>query len=703
MKQKTLYIFLLLCFSMATWAQMPMNGGGIPTIRDNGQLVNPNQRNDSITNKVDANSVPREVHAWQIDPRFGEVIAADVDTLFLNFQNSNETYGMNGEYNMLGNMGSPRLSRIFINRKDASDAYFLDPYDFFVRRPDTQLFYNTKSPFTNLSYWASGNKVVGDDRVKALFTVNANKRLNFGFVLDYLYGRGYYQYQGTSFFNGALFSSFIGEKYQMHALFSANHMKMVENGGIEDDNFITHPEDMSQNISSNTIPTILDQTWNRNDSKSLYLSHRYNVGFHRVTLDTIRTDSTSLAADSLATPKVLSSVFVPVTSFIHTLEVDHNHHQFIEYNSPSKYYNDVFLPGDSVLDRTKYFSIKNTLAIQLKEGFNKWAQAGLTAFAKFNYRSYQIPGLLDGHQVIEKYNESVFSIGGMLSRRQGKHLNYEAFAETFLSKPQAGDYHLDAKLSMNFKLLNDTISFTGHAFMKSLTPTFYLRHFHGKHYWWDNDFGKETRTRLEGILNLKRTESTLRIAVENIDKYTYLDNISSSYMDNEKIKWSNGVDVKQYNKSIRVFTAQLLQNFKLGILHWDNEITYQTTNPDAKDVLPLPKLNIYSNLYLKFNLVKNVLRMQIGGDVRYFTRYYAPDYVPGLNQFYLQNNENRIQLGNYPFVNTYINAEWKRTRIYAMVFFHVNQGMGDRMYFMAPHYPVNPQIFKLGISWNFYD
>ena len=87
MKQKTLYIFLLLCFSMATWAQMPMNGGGVPTIRDNGQLVNPNQRNDSITNKVDANSVPREVHAWQIDPRFGEVIAADVDTLFLNFQN----------------------------------------------------------------------------------------------------------------------------------------------------------------------------------------------------------------------------------------------------------------------------------------------------------------------------------------------------------------------------------------------------------------------------------------------------------------------------------------------------------------------------------------------------------------------------------------------------------------------------------------
>ena len=63
-------------------------------------------------NRIDANTVPHEIRAWKIDPKLGEVLAADVDTLFLNFQNSNETYGMNGEYNMLGNMGSPRLSRI---------------------------------------------------------------------------------------------------------------------------------------------------------------------------------------------------------------------------------------------------------------------------------------------------------------------------------------------------------------------------------------------------------------------------------------------------------------------------------------------------------------------------------------------------------------------------------------------------------------
>ena len=37
-------------------------------------------------NKVNANTVPHEIHAWKIDPKLGEILTADVDTLFLNFQ-----------------------------------------------------------------------------------------------------------------------------------------------------------------------------------------------------------------------------------------------------------------------------------------------------------------------------------------------------------------------------------------------------------------------------------------------------------------------------------------------------------------------------------------------------------------------------------------------------------------------------------------
>ena len=513
-----------------------------------------------------------------------------------------------------------------------------------------------------------------------------------GFIFDYLYGRGYYQYQANSFFNGSLFSSYTGNKYQMHMLFTANHMKQAENGGIENDDFILHPENLSQSVSSNTIPTILSETWNRNDTRNFYLTHRYNVGFYRAIQDSIQNDS------------IPRREFIPVTSFIHTLQFDQNHHQFISRDDIDGYFADQFYTDDTDFDDTRYYAIKNSFGIQLKEGFNKWAQAGLAGFVKHNFRSFDLPEL-DNEGVVyrKKYNENLISVGGELRRAQGKHVNYLISGETTLTGEDSGDFSINADLNLNFKLFNDTINLTASGFIKKITPSFLLRHYHSHYFWWDNDLSKETRTRIEGTLSLKRTGTTIRIGAEHMDNYTYLDNQSIAYYDQEGTlsRWSQRANIAQHNESIQVFTAQLTQKLHWGILNWDNELTYQTTNNE--DVLPLPKFNAYSNLYLKFNIVKNVMRMQIGADARYFTSYYAPDYLPALGQYYLQNKESKIEIGNYPIINTYINAEWKRTRIYAMVFYHVNKGTGSRKYFLAPHYPINPMIFKLGISWSFYD
>ena len=77
-----------------------------------------------------------------------------------------------------------------------------------------------------------------------IFQVNANKRLAFGFNIDYLYGRGYYPDQATAFFNAGLFASYIGERYQIQAMYNNFSLKMNENGGIADDQYVTRPENM---------------------------------------------------------------------------------------------------------------------------------------------------------------------------------------------------------------------------------------------------------------------------------------------------------------------------------------------------------------------------------------------------------------------------------------------------------------------------
>ena len=118
--------------------------------------------------------------------------------------------------------------------------------------------------------------------------------------------------------------------------------------------------------------------------------------------------------------------------------------------------------------------------------------------------------------------------------------------------------------------------------------------------------------------------------------------------------------------------------------------------------MPLPLLNVYSNLYLKFVYAK-VLKIQIGADARYFSSYYAPDYAPALEQYFVQEGEHKVQVGGYPFINVYANFHLKQVRFYVM-YYHVTQGLFENSNsFLAPHYPVNPRMFKLGLSWNFWD
>ena len=151
---------------------------------------------------------------------------------------------MFGHYNYLGNLGSPRLSRLFFEREESEPTIFMAPFSSFFTRPDQVLFTNSNVPYTNLTYYKAGSKVNGEERFKSYFSVNANKRLAFGFNIDYLYGRGYYQNQSTSHFNAGVFASYIGDKYQMQAVYNNFTMKMNENGGIQDDRYITRPEDM---------------------------------------------------------------------------------------------------------------------------------------------------------------------------------------------------------------------------------------------------------------------------------------------------------------------------------------------------------------------------------------------------------------------------------------------------------------------------
>ena len=725
--------------------------------------------------------IPKGIKVWTVDQRFGDRRQAELDTMSYMYPNTIFTTGLRGEYNTTGNLGAPRINRIFINRAETDQFLFTQPYDYIVSPVDQFHFTNTLSPFTNLDYNTAGNRTNGEDHFKAKFAVNAGKRLGVGFNVDYLYGRGFYSSQSTSHFKYLMYGSYIGDRYQAHLIFSTITQKVTENGGITNDEYIKHPESFDDNYATNEIPTVLERNWNRNNNLHVFLTHRFNLGFNRkvkmskeeiearkfamasqkenqaqkdleearrkakregrefdekkfkkqtfsgrpdnarVVNTSAPIDSTSTkapseriavngkaAADSLRALEAktaqdtmwMKNEYVPVTSFIHTMKFDTYRRIYQAYETPKDFYADTFnpagnYPGDSIYDKTTHYRVQNTFAISLLEGFNKWAKAGLKAFVTSDLRHFTLP---TETEIAKAYNEHNLSIGGQLIKSQGKTLHYDATLETWLTGKDAGQMKIDADADVNFALFGDTVRLQASGFFHRLSPTFYYRHYHSKHFWWDNDdMSKIIHTRIDGKFGYEKTKTTVRVAFDNIKNHTFFAmgyNVTDDFG-----RTGNTLSVVQKSGAISLLTLELQQKLKLGPLHWDNVITYQKSSDDM--ALPVPDLNIYTNLFLRFKIAR-VLKCDFGADARFFTKYYAPDYNPALGQYAVQKGDNRTEVGNYPIVNVYANFHLQRTRFFVMMS-HVNAGQGSRNYFLTPHYPLNQRVFRFGVSWNFFN
>ena len=184
-----------------TYNQMTEDGS-ITTRNDNRNF---SSHNNDTTKKH--KEIPKGIYVWTIDKTLGDVIPAEPDTLPHLFPNTTFNTGIYGDYNTTGSNYTARLSRILIDREPMSYFIFTEPYSFVNKQADKFLFMNTLSPYTSILYDDCGDKVDGEDHIDAKFAVNAGKRFNVGFDLDYAYARGYFSNQNISHFNATIFSS----------------------------------------------------------------------------------------------------------------------------------------------------------------------------------------------------------------------------------------------------------------------------------------------------------------------------------------------------------------------------------------------------------------------------------------------------------------------------------------------------------------
>lgn len=619
--------------------------------------------------------------AWTIIEPLGLREESTIDTLLHNYYLKSVPSAVSPAYATTGNLGGEGLNLLYFERQPMSDFFFKDALSAWTPNSSTLKFYNTGQPMTLLSYNTGGGKETTQDRLQATFSGNVNKRTQIGAMLDYLYSKGSYNYQATNDLTWGASGSYIGDRYEFQGYFYHYDLLNKENGGITNDLYITDPAEVqggSTKVDTKTIPTNLSTAHSRLKSTNLLINNRYKVGYWEEEKE----------GDS-----VVSRTYIPVTSFVWTLNYTDNKHLFRSMaNGENKnFFDNIYLDANGTVDWTKHWSLSNTVGISLLEGFNKYAKAGLSVFATHQIRKYTLvadtldhateltnltplPENLRG--IPTNTTENLFWVGGQLTKQRGDLLRYNVTGKFGVNGPVAGDVDINGDITTRFKLFGDTVSIAAYGWFKNEEAPFLMKQFVSNHFIWNNDFGKVRNYRIGGRLNIPHTHSVLNVGVENVENYIY---------------FNENCLPTQHDGNVQVFSASLEQNFKVGILNWDNKLTYQTSSDEQ--VIPLPKFAIYSNLYLLFKVAK-VLDVQFGIDCDYYTKYKSVAYQPATMSFY---NQNEVEIGNYPFMNAYVNMKLSKTRFYVL-FSHVNQGWFDNNYFSLPHYPLNPRKFQIGVS-----
>ena len=622
-----------------------------------------------VVSKIDTT---KSINYWRITERTGEIVAGKPDTLLTDYFNRTNPDGQFISVAQMGNLGLPMESRIFFDREDRSHFMFFDPYYAYSKAPNRFNFINTKIPYSNVSYQRAGSRENLEERLQGILAINYGKKLNFGVDVDYLYARGLYNNQGSKHLEWVFFANYISDRHQLHLFVNPANYTNEENGGIEDDNDIKHPELQARKLKSKEIKTNLQETWNNQKGTRYYLNYHYNLGFNR---DTKTLDE---EGDTIFQ-------FIPVSSIIYTFDYTDRKRSFYTKDSTSLanfYENQTnFMKRDSLdRDSTSYWSLRNTLALSMREGFSSWAKFDLTAFITQDVRTYTSMDSIRP-TTIETNQYSTY-VGGELAKRTGKILRYNAQGSFGIIGYNLADIDISGNIETRIPVLKDTASVIASGYIKNIEPTYYENHYHSKYFWWDEKFSKVKKVYFGGTLDIPHTKTNFTLGVENVTDYIYFD--EKGYP-------------RQHSGDIQILGAILKQNFKFRAVHWDNQLVYQTSS--NQDVIPLPDFSVYSSLYLQF-MVAKVLTIQMGGNINYFSKYYSPTYEPATQQFRVQKE---TKVGDYPIISGFINCHLKQTRFFVQFYNVGSKFIEPPNYFSMPHYPLNPFTFKMGLSVDFHN
>ena len=671
-------------------------------------------------------AIPEEMHykriiTWKHDQKFHDMVELreqDADTCFNN--NFYDFPFMKNDVNAtwLGVSGSPVQTFNFFKRKLNQDAKYFTPYECWTWTPETLPMYNTKTPYTELGYTGTlfANQDKEEANVKVLTTQNITPELNVTLQYTRFGGNGMLRREDVGYRTFVAATNYMGKKYLMHAGYIYNKIEKSENGGVIDMSMIR-----DTTVDAREIEVYLKDAGSKMRTNTVFLDQSYRIPFNfiekirsnkelkreQAVRDSIMATGDSLAiaayveaeeakldldmdtkTDTASVNKDITTAFIGHSSEFAVFRRSYTDKISASDKAGREFYNDHFYinPTQSK-DSMRVMRLENKAFIRLQP----WKSDGIVSKLDvglgdklLNFYSFKPLDYLSGPSNV--IQNSVYLYAGANGHYK-KYFKWNATGKYNFLGYEINDFDINANVAFNIypfrRDRKSPLAFNIHFETNLKEPNYYDQHLYTNHYVWNNDFGKISTTKIEASLAIPKWKMDASF------DYALLSN--NIYYDNQGI-------VRQNTTPMSVMTAYLRKDFKIWKFHLDNRLLLQLSS--NQDVVPLPLLALNLRYYLEFDVVKNVMKMQIGADGTYTTKWYAQAYNPVVGVFH---NQNERMYGNCPYIDAFVNIQWKRVSVFVK---YVNANMGWPSdysdYFSADGYINTQSAIKFGISWPFW-
>ncbi len=651
---------------------------------------------------IDSNTV---IYGWNLDEEFLVPERAPIDTLLSGFQQNKIVLEDFSSKTYLGGNGSVYLSNNFFERNTYEGLLFLNMYqENFSTYRNTQ-YINTRKPFTHLLYVSGGPKSEKEEGLTIFHSQNVNEKTNIGFEYKVLSNKGQYNYLNTNIKSFKAFTSYSGARYTLHANFNTNKYLGEENGGINDSIFLSEEKEhrlYETNFTGETKSPYKANVKNKIRYYDAMLSQRYK-------LFTIGKAKDSLSPASTMAEPIISHVFCVRRSSKVYEDGENNNPSFPIYRN---YYSNMINTYDSIAE----FRVSNKIQLDFKTKLKSKIIVGIYGsinheYIRYNYNTlmdtnllnmsaaekdtlvanslfefYQTPGGDTIYNIDKEKNLSNLYITAGIYGKFWTHIEGDFSGKVYFAGYKAGQTQLDGFLKTKANILKKPFELYVGGAIENIVPSYQLNNYYSNNYMWEQSLNSINKVSLSSKLAAPSNKFELSGDYALISNHIY-------FTDSLPVAFG-GV--------LNMISVGLEKEFIFWKFHVFNKLIYQVSG--NKDIVEVPELIGFNSTYFdhtwNFKVTGGKLRTMIGVDIHYNTAFNGYNYLPALSMFY--QDINKKQIGNYPFVDIWMNVRLKRTRFFVK-YEHFNSTGKRKDYYHAISYPAYQKVLKFGLSWTFYN